>query len=78
MPFQEHSEGMESMYGNDPQAELANLHRIFQEYSKKLGAKPPTSNNIPTIFWEYLPILLGDPFHTCFSYLLNALDSRVV
>ena len=37
-------------------AELANIPRIFQEDSRKLGAKPLISNNIPIIFWEYLPI----------------------
>ena len=38
-----------------PKAELANIPRIFYEYSGKLGAKPPISQNNLRIFWEYWP-----------------------
>ena len=39
-----------------PEAEFANLPRIFQEDFWKLGSKPLISNNVPTIFWGYFPI----------------------
>ena len=66
-------EGMESMYGKDPEVELANLLRVFQDLFQKLGAKPPICNNSSTIILEYWPIQLGNPFHACFSCLLKAL-----
>ena len=64
------------MYGQDSQAELAKIPRILQESCWNLGASHPMSKNILGIFWEYWPILLGDPSHACFPYLLKALDSR--
>ena len=59
------SEAMEGMYGKDPQAELANLPRIWLEYFWKLGASPPISNNILGILansdWGSFPYMISIP-----------------
>ena len=67
--FQGPSEGMESMYGKDPQPEFANIPRIFQESSQKFGGEAPNlqqySCNILGILansaWRYFPYMLSIP-----------------
>ena len=64
------------MRGHDPKAALVNIPRIFQECCWTSRFPPSMYKHIVGIFLEYLQILLGDPFHICIPYFLDALQYR--